>query len=106
MPAEAGANRHDRQIAAGEDWAGGIDEHLNSADIITLFVSADFLASDYCYEKELSRALEREERKEALVVPIIVRPWRLERCAVCLSTGCAERREGGYELAEQGRSLD
>jgi hypothetical protein len=65
---------HDRQIAAGEDWAGDIDEHLNSADIITLFVSADFLASDYCYEKELSRALEREERKEALVLPIIVRP--------------------------------
>ncbi len=65
---------HDRQIGAGEDWAGDIDEHLNSADIITIFVSADFLASDYCFEKELSRALEREEQKEALVVPIIVRP--------------------------------
>ena len=65
---------HDRQIAAGTDWAGDIDEHLNTADIITLFVSADFLASDYCYEKELRRALEREERGEALVVPIIVRP--------------------------------
>jgi TIR domain len=65
---------HDRQIGAGGDWAGDIDEHLNSADIITLFVSADFLASDYCYEKELSRALERAAQKQALVVPIIVRP--------------------------------
>jgi TIR domain len=65
---------HDRQIGAGEDWAGDIDEHLNSADIITLFISADFLASDYCYEKELSRALEREAQKKALVLPIIARP--------------------------------
>ena len=40
---------HDRQIPAGDDWAGEIDEHLNSADIITLFVSPDFLASDYCF---------------------------------------------------------
>jgi hypothetical protein len=65
---------HDRQIGAGEDWAGDIDENLNRADIILLFVSADFLASDYCYKKELSRALERAEQKQALVFPIIVRP--------------------------------
>jgi TIR domain len=65
---------HDRQIGAGGDWAGDIVEHLNSADIIALFVSADFLASDYCYEKELSRALERAAQKQALILPIIVRP--------------------------------
>lgn len=65
---------HDRQISPGASWADKIDEHLNSADIITLFVSADFLESDYCYEKELSRALEREKLNQALVVPIIVRP--------------------------------
>ncbi len=65
---------HDRRIDPGDDFARDIDEHLNSADIITLFVSADFLASDYCYEKEMPRALERESRKEALIVPIIVRP--------------------------------
>jgi len=34
---------HDRQILAGDDWGGDIDSHLNSADLITLFVSADFL---------------------------------------------------------------
>lgn len=65
---------HDHQILPGDHWAGKIDERLNSADIILLFVSADFLASDYCYEKELRRALQREAQKEALVVPIIVRP--------------------------------
>lgn len=65
---------YDRQIPAGKNWAADISEHLNSADIVTLLVSADFLASDYCYEKELRRALERAERNQALVVPIIVRP--------------------------------
>lgn len=65
---------HDRQILAGDDWSGDIDQHLDSADIVTLLVSSDFLASDYCYEKEMTRAMQREGRKEALVVPIILRP--------------------------------
>jgi hypothetical protein len=64
----------DRRIVAGGDWAGEIDEELNSADIVALFVSADFLKSDYCYEKEMKVALERDAKGEARVVPIIVRP--------------------------------
>lgn len=64
---------HDRKISAGDEWAGDIDHHLDSADIVTLFVSADFLASDYCYEKELGRALDREAQKEVVIVPIILR---------------------------------
>ena len=46
---------------------------LESAKIILLLVSADFLASDYCYDVELKRAMERHEAKEALVIPIILR---------------------------------
>ena len=34
---------------------------------------ADFLASDYCYEIEMRRALERHRVGEALVIPVIVR---------------------------------
>jgi internalin A len=42
-------------------------------------VSADFIESDYCYEKELKRALERHEKGEAIVIPVIVRDvnWRI-----------------------------
>jgi len=36
-------------------------------------VSADFLASDYCYETEMKMALEREAKGEASVVPVILR---------------------------------
>ena len=65
---------HDRKIAAGTEWKGQIDSHLESARIILLLASADFLASDYCYDVELKRAIERHEAGEARVIPIILRP--------------------------------
>jgi hypothetical protein len=65
---------HDRKIAAGTEWKDRIDEHLESARIILLLVSADFLASEYCYNVELKRALERHEAGEARVIPVILRP--------------------------------
>lgn len=65
---------HDREILAGGDWKGQIDQNLNSADIILLLVSPSFLASDYCWDKEMNRALERHEAGEARVIPIILRP--------------------------------
>ncbi len=65
---------HDRQIGAGEEWAKEIDVHLNTADIILLLISADFIASNYCYEKEMMRALERNEIGETRVIPVILRP--------------------------------
>jgi internalin A len=63
----------DRRITAGTEWKGQIDENLESADLILLLVSADFMSSDYCYDIELKRALERHEAKAARVIPIIVR---------------------------------
>jgi GTPase SAR1 family protein len=65
---------HDRAILPGAAWADEIDEHLEQADLILLLVSADFLASDYCYEIEMARALERHQRGEAHVIPVILRP--------------------------------
>ncbi|WP_245939878.1 toll/interleukin-1 receptor domain-containing protein [Stenomitos frigidus] len=65
---------HDREITAGSDWAGAIDSHLNSASVILLLVSANFLASDYCYDLELEQAMKRHEAGEATVIPIILKP--------------------------------
>jgi len=67
----------DRDIEAGDDWKQRIDDNLERADIILLLVSADFNASDYCNEKELKRALERERRGEAVVIPVVVRDANL-----------------------------
>ena len=82
---------HDRLIVPGTDWAKAIDTHLETASIILLLVSADFLASDYCVGIEMKRALERQGASEALVIPILVRQvdWRephLRICKRCLTT--------------------
>lgn len=64
---------HDREITAGTEWAGEIDRHLNAARVILLLISSDFLASDYCYDIELVRAMERHATGEACVIPVILR---------------------------------
>src|SRR5215472_12109303 len=64
----------DRKILPGGDWADEIDTHLETASIILLLVSPDFLASTYCYEIEMERALERHRLDLARVIPIILRP--------------------------------
>lgn len=64
---------HDRLIDAGNDWEREIDAHLNTAHIILLLVSADFMFSEYCYSIEMERALERHDAGEARVIPIILR---------------------------------
>lgn len=65
---------HDRRIEVGSEWANAIDHHVETDDIILLLVSPEFLASDYCYEREMMRALERHEAGEAIVIPVILRP--------------------------------
>lgn len=65
---------HDRKIGAGKEWEGEIDIHLNTARVILLLVSADFIASDYCWDVEVKRAMERHEAGEARVIPVILRP--------------------------------
>jgi hypothetical protein len=69
---------HDRRIEPGTDWAGAIDSNLEEADILLLLVSADFIASPYCYEKEMQRALARHHASQARVIPIILRETDFE----------------------------
>ena len=70
---------HDRKIEAGESWVESIDENLESADVIVFLVSANFVASDYCWNMEMKRALEREAKGEAQVIPIIVRDVKWDK---------------------------
>ncbi len=69
---------HDREIGAGMEYADEINAHLNSASIILLLISPDFMASQYCYGIEMKRAMEKHEAGEARVIPIILRPvhWK------------------------------
>ena len=69
---------HDRRINAGTEIDAEINNNLKKADVILLLVSSDFLASDYCYEKEMKFAIEQHEAKKAVVIPVILRPcdWK------------------------------
>jgi hypothetical protein len=64
---------HDRMIKPGEVFAEVISKELDSADLIFILVSVDFVNSKYCYELELTRAIERNNKGEAKVIPIILR---------------------------------
>lgn len=65
---------HDRRITAGEEWEAKISENLKTAEVILLLVSPDFIASEYCYGRELGHALEQHQEGNAKVIPVILRP--------------------------------
>jgi tetratricopeptide (TPR) repeat protein len=65
---------YSRLIAPGSNVSQEIEKRLGEASIILLLVSANFMASNYCYEVEMERAMEREAAGQARVIPIIVRP--------------------------------
>lgn len=69
----------DREIMAGGAIDTEIAQAMVEADLYLLLVSAAFIQSNYCYEKEFAKALERQKAGAAKIVPIIVREcdWAL-----------------------------
>lgn len=68
----------DRKILPGTEWAAEIQAAMERAGIILLLISADFLASEYCYNIELPFALKRHQAGSAIVIPVLLRPveWK------------------------------
>jgi hypothetical protein len=64
----------DGKIGAGVELDESIDANLAGSDIILLLISAAFLNSDYCWDKEMVRAMRRHQKGDARVIPIIIRP--------------------------------
>lgn len=90
------ATWHDRLIKPGAEWADVIDANLEQARIVLLLVSADFIASDYCWKKEMTRALERHEQGAARVIPVIIRDCKWETAPFAKLQA----------LPERGKSVD
>jgi len=63
----------DSQILPGQPWDAVIKQKLAKSDIIIFLISADFLASAYCNEVEIKKAIGRHKKGEATLIPIIVR---------------------------------
>ena len=62
----------DQKILAGGNIDNEISRHLEECQLFIPLVSADFLASNYCYEREMTRALERHDSGTMRVVPVII----------------------------------
>ncbi len=73
-----------RKIIPGDDWDKTINKELESSDIILLLLSRDFLASNYCYDVEVKRALELNDEAKAIVVPVVLRQcdWKHEQSPI------------------------
>ncbi|MEK7830906.1 MAG: TIR domain-containing protein, partial [Acidobacteriota bacterium] len=63
---------YDREMVAGDEWNDEINRRLNSAGIIFLLVSLNFLASKFCFDIELPRIISREDAGETIVIPILL----------------------------------
>ncbi len=68
---------HEGEILPGMERDREVERQLYAADIILLFVSADFLASDRCH-RQMQLALSRYENRQAIVIPLLIRPtdWK------------------------------
>jgi TIR domain len=66
------------QIFGGANAGEVIRRHLDNAQVFLLLISSDFLSDDYCYKTVMKAALRRHMNKEAITIPVIIRPtdWR------------------------------
>jgi len=68
----------DQQIKPGEVWEKTLKRELETADIIIFLVSPDFIASDYIHDVEVDKAIERHNKGELIIVPVIIRSCDFE----------------------------
>jgi hypothetical protein len=66
-------------VRPGDAYEHSIQQYLNTAHLILILVSPELLASDYYYDVEMKRALKRQTRGEARVIPLLLSPTLLER---------------------------
>ena len=64
----------DREIHAGAHIDATIADAHDTSVVFMPIVSPDFLASNYCYEKEMQTALEKAAGGQMIIVPVIAEP--------------------------------
>jgi len=69
---------YDREIAGGGNIDVEVRENLRQSEYFLALLSPDFLASDYCYEREMKEALKRHDDGSMRVIPVILEPcdWK------------------------------
>lgn len=72
---------HDRRINGGDKWYPEIQAAIESSTVAVLLISPDFLASEFCVKEEVPALIRRQEQKDMLLIPVLVRacPWKAHR---------------------------
>lgn len=73
----------DGDMSAGEALDASVARELRRAHIFVALLSPDYLASNYCWKLEFTRAMSRRSRGLVRVVAVVVRPcdWKATRAA-------------------------
>ncbi len=71
----------DSQINPGSKWKEEILRAIDTSKVAILLVSADFLASDFISNNELSPLLAAASRGGATILPVIISPSRFSKTA-------------------------
>lgn len=83
---------HDRKILAGQEWERElIDLNLTNSHVIVFLVSQDFIASKYCLNVEVKKAMEMHEQGEAVVIPVILRHCDWTKTPFSILEACPEK---------------
>jgi hypothetical protein len=64
---------YDLELMPGDDWDREILSQLASSDLVIVMISADFLASNYAYGRELRLALNLHDQERVHLLPVIGR---------------------------------
>ncbi|MFN0175619.1 MAG: COR domain-containing protein [Saprospiraceae bacterium] len=62
----------DRWLLPNDQWNREILKHLEEAHVAVLLLTPAFFASDYIYDEEMRRAVERHRRGELLLIGVLV----------------------------------
>lgn len=68
----------DKDIYAGSNLDSSISDELENSDLFIALISPDYLASNYCYDKEFEKALRMQDSGRITIIPIILQPceWK------------------------------
>lgn len=69
----------DEEIHAGGSLNNEISNVLNSSELFFALLSPDYIASNYCYNKEFETAQRMQEDGKIIIVPIILEPCDWQR---------------------------
>ena len=91
----------DMRLLPGTEWEAEILRRLDEADIILCLVSIHFLASEFCWSKELRRAIERHRAGSARVIPVFVRVCQFQETPIELLQGVPHSSKPIFKWADR-----